>query len=865
MIEKLASFITKRYKWIIAIWIVALIIAVPFVPKLSQVLVYDETQMAPPDVESMSAQEFIDEHFGNAESVPGTIIVLESESSIIDQESLDLIYEVQQQLYNKYGTDVTVASVFTPLQEFLLIMDGIYLQTIQEHPELAGATPEQVAGLVISGMVAQNLISANLTQAELGAITTAIVKLEELRETPELEELSQLDVLDINYKLTQELGGLDAVKRIFPALDDALSLLISENGKITMVTVAYGETGSSSEEQISELRTIVNDAAEGTTVQHWITGSDPLGSELEESTMSDLRIIEPVTIILVLVLIGLFFRSLLGAVMPPLSVGIALGISFSLVYLLSFVMQIHYSVQTLMLTGMMGAGCDYCIFILSRYREERKAGRDKESSVRESVMWAGESIATSGATVIIGFGALAIANFAMLQSMGIALALGVLIALLVALTLIPSLLMLLGDKLFWPAKFGKATDPETFKKKSLKKKDKEGYFTRSAKFSIKHAKVLVVAMILISVPAIYLVTEMDQSYDFVGAMAETESTEGLAVLGEGFGAGVIQPTQIAISFEDEIISEDQIPNMTEIDEASALAAKLASLEGVTSVTDVNQQLENGTINSILSEDRKSMLLTVVFQDDPYDQQSMAALNDMREIDPQEEGWSSMTAIYVGGATALMYDISQLVQNDMNTVEIVVVVAIYLVLLFVLGAVISPLRSIITILLSISWTLAVMVLVFQYALGQDILWIVPMVLLVVCLGLGMDYDILLTTRIREEIAKGKTNNDAIVYSVEKTGGIITACGFIMAAAFGSMMLSSGYLLKEFGFALMFAILLDAMFVRIYLVPAIMSLLGKWNWWAPGPIAKMYKKRNARRLKNAQTSQEYLSAWQRKPED
>ena len=859
MIEKLASFITKRYKWIIAIWIVALIIAVPFVPKLSQVLVYDETQMAPPDVESMSAQEFIDEHFGNAESVPGTIIVLESESSIIDQESLNLIYEVQQQLYNKYGTDVTVASVFTPLQEFLLVLNGAYLQ-VASSPLGSSLSPEQIAGATLQSLIDAKVLPADLTAAERTQISGIIMQAGLLGVAP-----SQSAVLELNKNVTEQAGGIENIEKMFPALGDALSLLISENGKITMVTVAYGETGSSSEEQISELRTIVNDAAEGTTVQHWITGSDPLGSELEKSTMSDLRIIEPVTIILVLVLIGLFFRSLLGAVMPPLSVGIALGISFSLVYLLSFVMQIHYSVQTLMLTGMMGAGGDYCIFILSRYREERKAGRDKESSVRESVMWAGESIATSGATVIIGFGALAIANFAMLQSMGIALALGVLIALLVALTLIPSLLMLLGDKLFWPAKFGKATDPETFKKKSLKKKDKEGYFTRSAKFSIKHAKVLVVAMILISVPAIYLVTEMDQSYDFVGAMAETESTEGLAVLGEGFGAGVIQPTQIAISFENEIISEDQIPNMEELGEASALAAKLASLEGVTSVTDVNQQLENGTINSILSEDRKSMLLTVVFQDDPYDQQSMAALNDMRDIDPQEEGWSSMTAIYVGGATALMYDISQLVQNDMNTVEIVVVVAIYLVLLFVLGAVISPLRSIITILLSISWTLAVMVLVFQYALGQDILWIVPMVLLVVCLGLGMDYDILLTTRIREEIAKGKTNNDAIVYSVEKTGGIITACGFIMAAAFGSMMLSSGYLLKEFGFALMFAILLDAMFVRIYLVPAIMSLLGKWNWWAPGPIAKMYKKRNARRLKNAQTSQEYLSAWQRKPEN
>lgn len=857
MIEKLASCITKHYKWIIAIWIIALLIAVPFVPKLSQVLVYDETQMAPPDVESMSAQDYISENFGSADAVPGTIIVLESPESITDEESLNLIYSIQSQLYEKYGSDVTVTSVYTPLQEFLIMMNAAYQSVQAQYPVL---TEDQIAESVLGNLIQTGVLPPDLTQPQHMQMVGVIKQAGLLGVSP-----SQSAVLKLNKAVIEEMVGLSNIEALFPALGDSLSLLISENGKITMMTLAYGESGSATDEQLSELRTIVNGAAEGTSVQHWITGSDPLGSDLEESTMSDLKIIEPVTIVLVLVLIGLFFRSLLGAVMPPLSVGIALGISFSLVYLLSFVMQIHYSVETLMLTGMMGAGCDYCIFILSRYREERKAGRDKESSVRESVMWAGESIATSGATVVIGFGALAIANFSMLQSMGIALALGVLIALLVALTLIPSLLMLLGDKLFWPAKFGKPTDPETFKKKSMKTKDKVGYFTRSAKFAIKHAKVLVVAMILISVPAIYLVVEMEQSYDFVGAMADTESTEGLAVLGEGFGSGVIQPTQIAISFNDEFLLPDNTPNLDEFNQASELASMIGEMDGVASVTDLQQQLENGTINSILSDDGKSLLLTVVFQNDPYDAVSMDSLNNMRNIDPEEEGWSAVNAIYVGGSTALMYDISQLVQNDMNTVEIVVVIAIYLVLLFVLGAVVSPLRSIITILLSISWTLAVMVLLFQYGLGQDILWIVPMVLLVVCLGLGMDYDILLTTRIREEIAKGKSNDDAIVYSVEKTGGIITACGFIMAAAFGSMMLSSGYLLKEFGFALMFAILLDAMFVRIYLVPAIMSLLGKWNWWAPAPIAKMYKKRNARRLKNVQASQDYLSSWQRKPEE
>ena len=164
----------------------------------------------------------------------------------------------------------------------------------------------------------------------------------------------------------------------------------------------------------------------------------------------------------------------------------------------------------------------------------------------------------------------------------------------------------------------------------------------------------------------------------------------------------------------------------------------------------------------------------------------------------------------------------------------------------MGSVVSPLRSILTILLSISWTMAVAFLLFQEVLGQPILYMAPMILLLVCLGLGMDYDILLTTRVREEVTRGRNNDEAIVHAVEQTGGIITACGVIMASAFGSMMLSNGYLLKEFGFVLMFAILLDATIVRIYLVPAIMSLLGKWNWWAPGLLKRRNEEHDRRRL-------------------
>ncbi|MFA6680367.1 MAG: MMPL family transporter, partial [Candidatus Methanomethylophilaceae archaeon] len=157
--------------------------------------------------------------------------------------------------------------------------------------------------------------------------------------------------------------------------------------------------------------------------------------------------------------------------------------------------------------------------------------------------------------------------------------------------------------------------------------------------------------------------------------------------------------------------------------------------------------------------------------------------------------------------------------------------IFLLLFFVMGSYLTPLRAILTILMSIGWTLGMTHILFTYTMGIPVTWMIPVILFVICLGLGMDYDILLTTRIKENISKGMTNDEAITHAVEKSGAVITICGLIMSGAFGSMMLSTSPMLQEFGFALGFAIFVDALIVRTYIVPAVMHLLGKWNWIGP----------------------------------
>ena len=135
-------------------------------------------------------------------------------------------------------------------------------------------------------------------------------------------------------------------------------------------------------------------------------------------------------------------------------------------------------------------------------------------------------------------------------------------------------------------------------------------------------------------------------------------------------------------------------------------------------------------------------------------------------------------------------------------------------------------------MSICWTLALTTLLFVNVLGGEVLWLVPLILLVICLGLGMDYDILLTTRIKENVkARGMTNDEAIHQAVVHTGSVITICGLIMGGAFGTLMLSGMTMMQQFGFTLCFAILIDALVVRTYIVPAVMHLLGDWNWKGP----------------------------------
>ncbi|HOK28579.1 MAG TPA: MMPL family transporter, partial [Methanomassiliicoccaceae archaeon] len=230
----------------------------------------------------------------------------------------------------------------------------------------------------------------------------------------------------------------------------------------------------------------------------YVTGEAAISEDMRASSEADMKMIEPVTIVIIFILMGILFRSVIAQFLPLGAVGVAVGISQALMFAVGvLVAPVNVMVTTLLFSILMAVGTDYAIFIVSRYREERVKGSSRQEAVHASVTWAGESIATSGATVIIAFFAMTISSFPMVQVMGLVLGLGILVALLVSLTLVPSILLLVGNRIFWP-NTGERWKRYASNLMKAKSKAVHGYFHRAANFSVKHAKVILVASILVS-------------------------------------------------------------------------------------------------------------------------------------------------------------------------------------------------------------------------------------------------------------------------------------------------------------------------------------------------------------------------------
>ena len=793
---RIGSFVGKRYKLIILFWILLFAASFPLSQQLSQVTTSSTSGGQSSSSQSALAQNLMAQEFPHPQSNASAIILLQG-NDVTDNLTKIFVLHLEQRLQAP-GVLNSLENVTTIYSLERTALTVYYLQN-NSYP------------------VAQTKANQTIWH----------------------ETLSQYPPL------------------IPPSI---IQNFISPDGKAMIILVTFsqspGSFGSADSDPILKnvvtMRNIISQlkASDSEPLQTYVTGDLATTADSSLGSTADLSRIEPVTIGAILILAGLFFFAIVTPFVPLATVGMALLMAEGGLYLIGkYIIPIQDTTTTFLFTIMLGVGTDYAIFLMARYREERVEGRDKAQAVQTSITWSGESIATSATTVIIAFGAMTLTSFTLLRSIGVGLGFGVLIALLVSLTLIPSLILIAGDRIFWPTS-GKRF--EAYAARARKRRaERPGYFRRAASFSVRRPVLVLGLALIISIPAIYIALTGSTSFDFAAGLPQAESVKGITVLEQSFGAG---PTQLLVQFPAPIIENGNLTGAAQatLEKLSQNIAGLSNVKEVTGPTRPNGIPVNATNTAGLSlgerqailgsigKDNRTALLTVLFADEPFTQNSLNTVTQIRNLITTLQGSDPSLAqdtILVGGASASTLDFANETVNQFNTIRVLTVAAIFVVLLIVLGSYPLAITGILSIGLSIIWAYAATLLFFNNVLQSGVLFIIPLVLFLLLYGIGMDYNIFILTRIREEAQKGKETRQAVVDAVDRTGGIITALALILAGALGSLLLSSNRLLEGFGFAIALAVVLDAMVVRTYLVPAIMSLLGPRAWWGPNRLRRV----------------------------
>ena len=599
----------------------------------------------------------------------------------------------------------------------------------------------------------------------------------------------------------------------------------------------------------SVVPTVLSQTDPGHSLTYWQTGQAALDLNENDVLSSGLVVTLPLSVSVLLLITALYFRSPVTPLVAFGPIAMALVISMGGTYAIgTFITKVDSTTLTLQDAFVLGVGTDYAIFLFSRYREEIRKGKESHEAIVTTVTWAGESITISGLTVILSTIALAFSGVAMLNQWGLVLSLSVLIGLLVALTTVPAVLTLLGPRVFWPAK-----DHNGRARKSGRKSRPTSYFRSASRFAVKKAALVVGAAALISIPIAVVAYNAPVTYDFYSQLPSNQpSSEGLQALANHFGPGHTFPIDVLVTFSQPLVSGNQT-NALEFQEIDYLTRAMNATSGVVAVdsptgtngeplstwlalssTPTPERMNlQGTLDSYVGTDGRTVLFTVVPAASGL---SGAAIDTLNRVEANVSAYGSshpfIATIAYGGAASELRDLDNETTQALDRMVAIVVVGLLLVLLALLASVAIPLLAVATIGMSIAWAWALTYLVMTATLGVQIFFFDRVVLFVIVLGLGMDYNIFILTRIREERTRVPSTRQAIVRAVSRTGGVVTAAALILASVFFVLATSSFALLATIGFSLGIAVVLDAMLVRTYVMPSLLALLRERVWWVPG---------------------------------
>ena len=511
------------------------------------------------------------------------------------------------------------------------------------------------------------------------------------------------------------------------------------------------------------------------------------------------------TTILILVLLLLIYRSPIIALVPLVVVGVAYSIAGGVVYLVvkAFDLPINGQATGILIILMFGAGTDYCIYLIARYREELRVREDRHDAMQHAVARSGPAILSAGGTVVAAMLVLLVADLSSTRNQGPVLAIGVAITMLAGLTLLPALLTIIGRGSFWPAvpRFGS----EDRSRRSL--------YHRVGEFVTHRPVVTVVVVTVVLLVCVLGVLSNPSGLGIGGGFrAKPESIQGQIALAKALPPGELATTQVIVD-----APKDELEAAT----GAVIGALQADTADVAAVRP-----------SLTATDGQAQVLEVVLTRDPYSDAANASIPRIRTLVETAAATAGGSAL-VGGPTAQDYDTNRAVNHDARLIVPLTLLLILIILILLLRAVIAPLYLIATVILSYFATLGLSYLIFLHVFdspGVDPGYATFLFLFAV--ALGVDYNIFLVSRIREE-ADAMPMRPAVLRALETTGGVITSAGLILAGTFLVLMTLPLEALFQLGFGVALGVLIDTFVVRTLLVPALAVWVGDRSWW-PGRV-------------------------------
>ncbi len=534
------------------------------------------------------------------------------------------------------------------------------------------------------------------------------------------------------------------------------------------------------------------------------------------------------TVLLVLLLLLCIYRSPILALIPLVGVGFAYSVIGPLLGWLAHTGWIKVDSQgiSIMTVLLFGAGTDYCLFLIARFRHLLKTEGGKIRALRSAFSGAAGAIAMSGLTVVLSMLALLTAEYGAFHRFAAPFSIAILVMVLASLTLVPALLAIIGRASFWP--FIPRTDEE--QEEWMKRKGKpiiSGRRVSAPRYRIgnfvvkRPILIIIVSMILLGTLAAFT-SQIRYTYDILSSFPkDMASREGFRLIGEQFSEGELAPVQLIVDTQGK---------------PTSLAEDVKLLPYVTAVAEP----KIGRVNADI------LAYEVTLNLNPYSIDAMKRVPELRAAAERSLSMAGVdnpgTRIWVGGQTAEQYDTKVTGDRDTRVIIPIVIGMIALLLLLYLRSIVAMLYLVLTVILSYFSALGLGWLVLHYGFGADaIQGAIPLYAFVFIVALGEDYNIFMISSIWQK-RRTMPLKQAIRDGVGETGSVITSAGLILAGTFAVLATLPIQVLVQFGTVTAIGVLLDTFIVRPFLVPAITMILGRWSFW-PGEHKEIVERAEA----------------------